>query len=631
MPVGNSASVTAEWKRMTVPDLKLSPTQIKAYLHCKRRWGFEYLDGKRSAPSKYAQFGINGHKQLEKWFKIGEPPDQRTPEGLVALSGIHHWPAPQEVNFIEFPIETTTEVSRYYGFQDIGFQDAKTGLWVVGDHKFTGNFDYALSEEDPDTLTPEEQAERGKNGFLKTDVQSNVYARAGMDRHGVDRLELRWIYYRRVGAAKSKRVSLVVYRDSVEKMFVDKIDPAASEIHSVRAIGGVSGKDLPGNPRACDDYGGCPHLSYCEISPLERMRAAMADLTLKEKLLSKINPPESSIPVSVPGPVSVSAPAAGGSAMDRLRALGGSVPQPTLPLGRPVAAVAPVAAPAPVPTMPALSAQPVNPLLAKLKASQPVPGATESEVAAPAPVAPVAAPASTNPLLARLKASQPAAEPVAAPADPAPAPISAPAPTGNPLLDKLRAQATMPTREELVTAPASAPAPVSTNPLLAKLQASAPVEPVQAAPSINPLLAKLQASTALGAVAPDTSIAQAVVSAQDRLQQYPQGNVATDATRVFTLLINCRMVRPHVNFTAASDIVEEANRIICEELNVSDYSLVQFTAKGTLVSTVKIVLQQKLDSGAMVPGDTIVIFTGNRAESDCVEAFLAFSDRVIRS
>ena len=65
---------------------------------------------------------------------------------------------------------------------------------------------------------------------------------------------------------------------------------------------------------------------------------------------------------------------------------------------------------------------------------------------------------------------------------------------------------------------------------------------------------------------------------------------------------------------------------------MADYSLVDFgKGRGALVVATKNVLETRLSAGIMSPGDTIFLYTGNRAESDCAEAFMAFADRVFRS
>lgn len=92
------------------------------------------------------------------------------------------------------------------------------------------------------------------------------------------------------------------------------------------------------------------------------------------------------------------------------------------------------------------------------------------------------------------------------------------------------------------------------------------------------------------------------------------------------------MVRPNIPFVLASDIVEEANRKVCSELGCDEYSLVEFgKGKGALAVCVREILQERLASGAMSPGDTIMLFTSDRSSSDCVDAFLAYADRIIRS
>lgn len=351
----------------------ISPSEIESFILCQRRWGWERLDGiKTDRGSDAAELGKAVHAQLEMWFKAGILPDPNTEAGRIAESGLHLWPAPALVTEIEVHIGCETDASRYHGYQDIGYPDPETGVVVVGDHKTTGNFTWAKTATRYDA-----------NGFynpnnLPDNIQANIYARAAMERHGVEQVKLRWGYLRTKGARKAYPVEVVVTVPEVERVFEEVIDPVAREIHAAEASG-KTGIDMEINAKSCDAFGGCPHASRCNLSPTQRLVSIMAQQSLKEKIEAKkalaaasgnapvvppvphINPPESSLPpapavvpvAAAPAPeaAAASTPPAGGSAPTssfaaklaaKNAAAGGAAPE--APVAPPVAAAA--AAPA---------------------------------------------------------------------------------------------------------------------------------------------------------------------------------------------------------------------------------------------------------------------------------------------
>lgn len=171
------------------------------------------------------------------------------------------------------PLPGTAEVEHEFwaeldGASLVGKIDARfeeNGTRVVLDNKTTSNLQWAKSEDD-----------------LRTDIQASIYAAAEMDTHGVDQVELRWIYYVTKGKAKSRKVSLVVTRDEVQKSF-ERINPLIAEMIEAHASG-KSAKDLPYNATACHAYGGCAYRDECNLTPMERLKARMAQETILEKL-----------------------------------------------------------------------------------------------------------------------------------------------------------------------------------------------------------------------------------------------------------------------------------------------------------------------------------------------------------
>lgn len=278
-----------------VPERALSPSQIKTWKDCHRKWGLLYVDKRPSKPNRYAQFGTAMHSVAESWLDKSKMmvPSQKTQEGRAFLAGIHHWPSPEFVDAVEGHIETQTMVSKYHGYRDVEFFDQDLGLWIVGDHKSCGSFDYALTEED-----------------LLTDEQAMIYLRSVMDRKQVDQAGARWVYYKRTAPHGSKRVQLVVLRDHVERVFAEQIDPVASEIHAAYEQSAVdyverplkTGMAFDPNALSCSKFGGCEFQSVCNLSPMEKMRSFMTQENLLEKMRKKkaeqaaavgtVNPPE---------------------------------------------------------------------------------------------------------------------------------------------------------------------------------------------------------------------------------------------------------------------------------------------------------------------------------------------------
>ena len=133
-----------------VPERAISKTQLELWRSCERKFGWSYLEGLR-AQNRFADFGVKVHAQLERWLRHGILPDPTLPEGKVAESGLHHLPAPNTPGLmVESEIFTITQQAIYHGFGD-WIEPASPSthyLPVIGDHKSTVDFKWALTSED---------------------------------------------------------------------------------------------------------------------------------------------------------------------------------------------------------------------------------------------------------------------------------------------------------------------------------------------------------------------------------------------------------------------------------------------------------------------------------------------------
>lgn len=321
----------------------LSASQLKSFLACPRKWAFDKIDRVPRPDTPSTALGTRVHTILEDWLRDGTPPDlnevysyenpKRPGEtvvrlpGRIAHAGLHLLPPPRAPGLeIEGWLSLKTRATVWSGRLDLRYVDPHTGEAVVHDHKTTSSPAYAK--------TPE---------TLRTDPQALLYAASEMVRLNIDRVRLDWLYLPTNGG-KAWKVSLPVLRDEIAPD-LDRIEETAALMQRTLASG-LTARDIPGNPRACNDYGGCEYLLICERPPtdhfqgfdmthptspdaLSAMDALMAKLNGGAPLpppppVDVINPPEAPPPtiaapppVAPPPPPVVVVPPAGYSTMDR--------------------------------------------------------------------------------------------------------------------------------------------------------------------------------------------------------------------------------------------------------------------------------------------------------------------------
>lgn len=325
---------------MTAP--ALSASQIKTFLLCPRKWGFDKIDRVPRPDTPSTALGTRVHTILEDWLRDGTPPDleevftypnPRRPDetvtrhpGRIAHAGLHLLPAPRTPGLeIEGWLSLRTRATTWTGRLDLRYVDAATGEAVVHDHKTTSSPAFAQ--------TPE---------TLRRDPQALLYAASEMVRLGTDQVRLDWLYLPTAGG-KAWKVSLPVLRDEITPD-LDRLEDTAVLMQRTLASG-LTARDIPGNPHACNDFGGCEYALVCDRPPTDPLQGFDMTMTSPDALsamdalllklnggaplpppppVDQINPPEAPPPsIALPPPAPpapppvVVVPPTGYASMDR--------------------------------------------------------------------------------------------------------------------------------------------------------------------------------------------------------------------------------------------------------------------------------------------------------------------------
>lgn len=250
------------------PRWKVSPSQIKTWKECPRKWGFRYVDGMESPSTKAAALGSTVHSILESWLRDGVPPDESTRAGKIAAGGLRFLPAPGEAEHVEWSMMFDFGGILFRGIVDLVFED-EAGP-VVSDHK---------TSSDPARwgLSPPE---------MPTDVQALTYSIGVLDLTGADAVGLQWTYFPTRGSPTNGfPVTARITKGTARENFETIVFPSARAIVDTmdrHKRDGIKANDLPANPAACGNFGGCPFAAYCERTPGESLAAIFGTKNEKE-------------------------------------------------------------------------------------------------------------------------------------------------------------------------------------------------------------------------------------------------------------------------------------------------------------------------------------------------------------
>jgi hypothetical protein len=258
--------------------LLASPSGISTFDLCQRKWAWRTIDKVPGVANPYAEFGTAVHGILEGYLKSGIMPDLTTPEGMCALEFLHVLPPPGTPGLA---IEQHVQVPPFHGYPDV----LEPGeIPTVHDHKTCGTHQYAIQD-------------------LKSDVQAAVYAHFAFTLYPVaPAVNLRWNYVTR------RRPKLLPVHQIVTRADIaPTLARAATTAQRMAAVTATTALDLPPNPIACEQYGGCQYRSLCNLTAQDKLTALLAQETrmstfTPESFLAQVAAQTGAAPLPPPPP-----------------------------------------------------------------------------------------------------------------------------------------------------------------------------------------------------------------------------------------------------------------------------------------------------------------------------------------
>ena len=256
--------------------MRLSATQIDAYMQCPRKWGWRYIEKVKPPKHPKTQLGGRCHEVLEGWLQARTPLDlDETMQleikgklktyypGRIVQPALVHLPPPSAWLNVEEEIVLAIDGIEFIGYVDLAWQDA-AGRYIIQDHKTCSSFKW-MQEKD-----------------LRTDTQAVLYSTHRMAQRHINEVSLKWVYMKTEGRPAARPLEQIVTRESVEK-----------PLHNIVQIGKLlvehkerkrKALDLEPNGSMCKRYGGCPYEDRCNLSPIERIKSVMSTQSLLEQM-----------------------------------------------------------------------------------------------------------------------------------------------------------------------------------------------------------------------------------------------------------------------------------------------------------------------------------------------------------
>lgn len=277
--------------------IRLSATQIDAYLQCPRKWGWRYLDKIKVPKHPKTALGGRCHEVLEAWLKTHKPLDlDETMQieikeklktyypGRIVQPALVHLPPPSQFLSVEEEISFSIDGIEFVGYVDLAWQNV-AGQHILQDHKTCSTFKYMDDKN------------------LLTDTQGVLYASHRLASQGLDEVHLKWVYMKTEGKPQARPLEAIATRETVEKPLHDIVQVGKLLVqHKGR---GKKALDLEPNGQMCKRFGGCSHQERCNLSPMERIKSVMS----AEGLLAQLQAQEAAQQAPAPQAQPAAAPA----------------------------------------------------------------------------------------------------------------------------------------------------------------------------------------------------------------------------------------------------------------------------------------------------------------------------------
>ncbi len=275
-------------KTTNAPNSALSQSELGVAYSCMRKWAAKYAwEEWPEPPRTYFATGSELHKRAENYAKHGIIDRNPHPIGDMFLNALKHlahpkthWAIEQKMHVLlsGLPFELTAD---WYG-PSSALPGAPAGMRAINDYKTSKDpkrYGVGIAEAHP------------KLADMQTVVYSHVLFgdQPGVFRHTYMRKTSQVLMVEAAGdpeleakARKQPMSQLTIPSDAVlqPRDVSDAMDsmvlPLADRVYTLRSKGkAIDPLTMPPNPASCDEYGGCPHITRCNLSPAERLAGAM--------------------------------------------------------------------------------------------------------------------------------------------------------------------------------------------------------------------------------------------------------------------------------------------------------------------------------------------------------------------
>ena len=256
-----------------------SPSALKLDSKCSRAHAYCYVLGMREPQPSWDEvkdiprpqgadavkawnrkrrpaLGTESHRILQLWYESFQPGGVafdaalwQTEPGQIALQGLRLLPHPSTLESYaceeEIPegfVSWATDGAHDYkikAFIDLHGRDAEHVR--VLDYKTTSDFRWMLTAAE----------------LSNTDGQGLVYPLHAMRKYGVEVVECAWVYFRTEQPYAARAVTFRQTLKRAKELARPLFDRGAELIERVRLK--IAPEDLPSNPVACNEYGGCSY------------------------------------------------------------------------------------------------------------------------------------------------------------------------------------------------------------------------------------------------------------------------------------------------------------------------------------------------------------------------------------
>ena len=228
----------------------VSPSQIKSYSECNRKWFLEKVVGVKQERKPHFETGERLHAQMEFWYLNGIVPENQSARLLT-----EHAEVPKRADhiLIEYPKDYNTGLTaadiKVKGKIDLLDPLSSQGLVAIWDWKSSGNFN------GPGIKDAE---------YLARDIQLNIYGKF-VNKHFPDNPDVTLSHGYML--TKGGHAAKVVTTEPLSPGHIDTVYEAiCAVVERMKDSASITDflKVTP-NYDSCDNYGGCPYQTMCGV------------------------------------------------------------------------------------------------------------------------------------------------------------------------------------------------------------------------------------------------------------------------------------------------------------------------------------------------------------------------------